>query len=101
MDRYLGMDVHWASCTLCTVGPSGRKLRRDVVETNGRSLVEYVKTILRPRHLSFEEGVQSGWPREISSPHVDELMVVGVTESRGAKSDAKALAPRRRDGLRK
>ena len=36
-----------------------------------------------------EEGTQSAWLHEILSPHVDELVVVGVTQSRGAKSDAK------------
>jgi len=89
MDRYIGMDVHATSCTLCTVGPSGRKLKNDVVETNGQALVQYLKTIPRPRHLCFEEGTQSGWLHEILSPHVDELVVVGISESRGAKSDAK------------
>jgi Transposase len=89
MDRYIGMDVHAMSCTVCIVGPSGRQLKSDVVETNGQALVEYLRAIPRPRHLCFEEGTQSAWLHEILSPHVDELVVVGVTESRGAKSDAK------------
>lgn len=93
MDRYIGLDVHAQSCTLCTVGPSGRKLKSEVVETNGQALVQYLKTIPRPRHLCLEEGTQSAWLHEILSPHVGELLVVGLTESRGAKSDAKdALA---------
>ena len=89
MDRYIGMDVHAMSCTLCIVGPSGRQLKSDVVETNGQALVEYLRAIPRPRHLCFEEGTQSAWLHEILSPHVDELVVVGITQSRGAKSDAK------------
>jgi transposase len=89
MERYIGMDVHATSCTLCTVGPSGRKLKNDVVETNGQALIQYLKQIPRPRHLCFEEGTQSAWLHEILSPHVDELVVVGVTQSRGSKSDAK------------
>jgi transposase len=89
MERYIGMDVHAMSCTLCIVGPSGRELKSDVVETNGQVLVEYLRAIPRPRHLCIEEGTQSAWLHEILSPHVDELVVVGVTRSRGAKSDAK------------
>jgi transposase len=89
MDRYIGMDVHAMSCTVCIVGPSGRQLKSDAVETNGQALVEYLRAIPRPRHLCFEEGTQSAWLHEILSPHVDELVVVGVTQSRGAKSDAK------------
>jgi hypothetical protein len=89
MDRCIGMDVHAMSCTVCIVGPSGRQLKSDVVETNGQALIEYLRAIPRPRHLCFEDGTQSAWLHEILSPHVDELVVVGVTESRGAKSDAK------------
>ena len=35
MERYIGLDVHGANCTFGVIGPSGRKLRQDVVETHG------------------------------------------------------------------
>ncbi len=35
----------------------------------------------------FEEGLQSAWLYETLSPHVDEIVVAGITESRGPKSD--------------
>jgi hypothetical protein len=82
MDRYIGMDVHSMSCTVCIVRPSGRQLKSDVVETNGQALVEYLRAIPRPRHLCFEEGTQSAWLHEILSPHVDELVGGGHRESR-------------------
>jgi hypothetical protein len=37
--------------------------------------------------LVFEEGLQSAWLYETLSPHVDELVVAGITQSRGPKSD--------------
>jgi hypothetical protein len=39
------------------------------------------------KHLVFEEGLQSAWLYETLSPHVDEIVVAGMTESRGPKSD--------------
>ena len=57
MDRYIGMDVHAASCTIAVVGPSGRKLGSQVVETNGQALVEAVRAIPQPRHLYRSRGV--------------------------------------------
>ena len=39
------------------------------------------------KHLVFEEGLQSAWLYETLNPHVDEIVVAGVTESRGPKSD--------------
>jgi transposase len=87
MDRYIGIDAHATSCTLAVVGPSGRRLSQQVVETNASALVEAVRSVPRPRHLCLEEGTHSAWLHEILSPHVDELAVVSITESKGPKSD--------------
>ena len=87
MERYIGMDVHAASCTLAVISEKGRKLKDFPVETNGQALVEAVRMIPGHKHLVFEEGLQSAWLYETLSPHVDELVVAGVTTSRGPKSD--------------
>ena len=87
MERYIGLDVHAASCTLAVVSEKGRKLRDFPVETNGQALVEAVRMIPGHRHLVLEEGLQSAWLYETLSPHVDEIVVTGVTQSRGSKSD--------------
>ena len=39
------------------------------------------------KSLVFEEGLQSAWLYETLSPHVDEIVVATITESRGPKSD--------------
>ena len=87
MERYIGMDVHAASCTLAVVSEKGRKLKDFPVETNGQALVEAIRMIPGHKHLVMEEGLQSAWLYETLNPHVDELVVTGVTESRGHKSD--------------
>ena len=89
MDRYIGLDVHSTSSTITVVGPSGRKLQSQVLETNGQALISFVKTLPRPRHLCLEEGCQSTWLYEVLSPHVDELVVAGVARIHGPKSDAR------------
>ncbi len=45
MDRYIGLDVHASSCTLAVVGPSGKRLGTQVVETNARDLIEVLRGI--------------------------------------------------------
>lgn len=87
MERYIGLDAHGTSCTFGVIGPSGRKLRQDVVETNGKALVHHLRSIPGRKHLCIEEGTQSAWLYEILSPHVDEIVVAGITMSRGQKSD--------------
>jgi hypothetical protein len=87
MDKYIGLDDHGSSCTFGVIGPSGRKLRHDVVETNGAALVQYVRSVPGRKHLCLEEGARSAWLYEILSPHVEELVVAGISRSRGQKSD--------------
>ena len=87
MERYIGLDVHAASCTLAVISQAGRRLKDFPVETNGQALVEAIRMIPGHKHLVFEEGLQSAWLYETLSPHVDEIVVAGVTESRGQKDD--------------
>ena len=87
MDRFLGLDVHSESCTLAVVGPSGKRLKSMVVETNGLALVTAVQSIPGRRHLCLEEGTQSAWLHELLSPHVENLVVVVPEKNRGPKND--------------
>ena len=88
MERYIGLDAHGASSTFGVIGPSGRKLRKDVVETSGPALVQYLRSTPGRKHLCLEEGTHSAWLYEILSPHVEEIVVAGIGQSRGQKSDA-------------
>jgi hypothetical protein len=83
VERYIGLDVHAASTTFAVIGESGKRLGTHVVETNGQSLVEQLKTIPGTKHVVLEEGTQSAWMYEILSPHAAEVIVTMVLESRG------------------
>ena len=87
MDRYIGLDVHAQSCTLAVLGPSGRRLKTQVVETNGKVLVDAIQGIAGCLHLCLEEGTQSAWLHELLSPHVEELVVMVPQERKGVKDD--------------
>jgi transposase len=69
------------------IGPSGRRIGSQVVETNAGALIEVVRAIPKSRHLCFEEGTLAEWLHEVLEPHVQELVVAGVEERRGPKSD--------------
>ena len=89
MERYVGIDVHAASCTLAVLGASGKRLQSLVVETNGRALVNAIKTIPGRLHVCLEEGTQSAWLHELLQPHVEEVVVMVAPETNGPKSDAR------------
>jgi transposase len=101
MDRYIGLDVHATSCTAAVVDAQGKRLRSQVIETNGQALVEWLKAQPGKLHVCLEEGTQSHWLVEILSPHVERIVVMHVSESKGQKSDehdAFALAELLRTG---
>ena len=87
MERYIGMDVHAASCTIAVISEKGRKLKDFPVETNGQALVEAIRMIPGHKHLVFEEGLQSAWLFETLNPHVDDIIVAGITTSRSRSPD--------------
>ena len=101
MDRYIGMDVHSASCTTGVLSAKGKRLSSTVLETNGRALVAYLRMIPGTRHLIIEEGTHAGWLHEILSPHVHDMVVMSVPKSKGQKNDkldAFGLAEKLRTG---
>ena len=89
MDRYVGVDAHAESCTLGVLAGSGKRLKSMVVETNGRALVEAIRSIPGRVHVCLEEGTQSAWLYEILQPHAEEIVVTVPEENRGAKDDAR------------
>jgi transposase len=102
MERYLGADVHARSCTIVVLNAAGKRIRRDVVETNGEALVSYLKFLPGRLHLCIEEGEWSQWLVEILSPHVAEFVVYQAQWQPGSKNDAidaHGLAEKIRTGI--
>jgi len=76
------------SSTLAIVGPSGKRLQCQVLETNGRALLQAIRAVPKPRYLCFEEGTQSSWLYELLRAEVEDLVVTIPARHSGIKSDA-------------
>jgi transposase len=87
MQRFIGIDAHGQSCTLCVMSPSGKRLGHYVVETNGKMLVEQIRNVAGQRHICMEEGTQSEWLYEILNPYAKQLVVTQPLKRKGNKSD--------------
>src|SRR5262245_9761276 len=93
MERFIGIDVHSASCTVAVVGPSGKRLRCDVVDTSAKTLIQYLQGIAGNKRVCIEEGTQAEWLYEVLSPHVAEVVVMNVrgmaaTDNKSDEADA-------------
>ena len=88
MERYIGIDVHRDSSTICVLSATGKRVTHEVVATNGHALVSSVRKLRGTLHVCIEESTWSEWLYEILSPHASELVVYQNEWSPGAKSDA-------------
>jgi hypothetical protein len=61
MERDIGLDAHATSCTFAVLSERGRRLDSAVVETHGRALVKFLRSVPGDKHLCLEEGTQSAW----------------------------------------
>jgi transposase len=88
MQRFIGLDVHGQSCTLVVMGPSGRRLAQHIEETNGKALIERLRSIAGDKYVCMEEGTQSDWLYELLEPYAKQVVVTQPLRREGNKSDA-------------
>ena len=103
MNRYIGVDAHLETCTLGVMGESGRRLKEQVIETNGQALRSFLLSFAGDKHICLEEGELSEWLYELLLPVAKDVVVVQPEKRKGNKSDsrdawdlAEALRTRRR-----
>ncbi len=78
MTRYIGLDAHAKSCTFGVIDDSGRRLKHAVVETDAKCLVEFVKTVSRPRYVCLEDGIHLKNGSFVSCPLSDKRVSVSA-----------------------
>lgn len=87
MDRYIGIDAHTESSTIVVMGPSGKRIRQQVVDTQASVLIEFLKGVAGSKYVCIEEGQLAEWLLEALAPHVEEMMIIQPPEHSGRKSD--------------
>jgi transposase len=88
MERYIGIDAHSESCTVAVIGPSGKKVKQQVLETQAKVLIDFLKGLTGDKYVCLEEGQLAEWLVEALSPYVKEMVVVQPQGHQGRKSDA-------------
>lgn len=103
--KYIGMDAHSSNCVLSVVDKDGTELDNVSIETNGRLLINYIKSVEGRKKLTFEECELSHWLYEILKDEVDEMLVCNPVANRDYKRaktdklDARRLANLLRGGF--
>lgn len=88
MEIYIGLDVHAQSTTCAVVGPDGKKLGVQVIETTREALIATLESLEGTKHVVFEEGTAAAWVCEVVTPLVTEAVCCQPRKRSGTKSDA-------------
>lgn len=105
MTKYIGMDAHSSNCVFSVMDKGGVELDNVSIETNGRLLINYIRSIEGRKKLTFEECELSHWLYEILKGEVDEVVVCNPVENKQYKRaktdklDARRLANLLRGGF--
>jgi transposase len=88
MERYIGIDTHRDSSTICVLSATGKRVTQEVVATNGHVLIDVLRRQCGTLHVCIEESTWSEWLYEILLPYTSHLVVYQSAWTPGAKSDA-------------
>ena len=90
-DKYVGMDVHQASCVIDVLNSTGKTIMRTIIETKEKSIREFFSGLRGTVHVTFEEGTQAAWLYDIIKPDVHRVIVCDPRQNKlllaGNKND--------------
>lgn len=91
ISKFVGMDVHEATTTICVRDRQGRILQSLVIPTTASALRQFFPRCRKRTAVTFEEGPLAQWVYELLSDRVGQLVVCNPRYNRlirsGSKSD--------------
>ena len=103
--KYMAIDAHSSTCSFCVVDAQGAEIDQRMIATNGRLLIDYVKSLGNDVVVAFEECDLSCWLYDLLRKHAREVIVchpAANAEYKRAKTDkldARRLAQLLRGGF--
>lgn len=107
MTKYIGIDVHSSTCTFCVMNAQGVELENRTIVTNGRLIIDFIKSLGKDLIVTFEECDLSCWLFDILQKHVRRIVVCNPAanarykKKKTDKLDAKNMTDLLRGGFLK
>ena len=89
MIKYIGADVHSASCYFIVLDAQGKLMDRCQIQTSKGNLLTYLRSISGKKMMTFEEGRLSRWLYGLLVHEVDQLIVCNPMANTFAKQGPK------------
>ena len=88
--KYIGMDVHTESISICVRNSLGKIVMECVIETKASTILQFLDGLRGDLRVVFEEGTWATWLYDLLKPHVTEVLVSNTRKNvagQGSKSD--------------
>jgi transposase len=90
--NYIGCDCHISTLDCAVVNERGQETKKQKMHTGVKGLMEFVKSIPKPRKIIIEEGTLASWLLEMCTAYGEELIITDPKTNRwigraGQKND--------------
>ncbi|MBT4269350.1 MAG: IS110 family transposase [Deltaproteobacteria bacterium] len=104
--NYIGMDAHIATLDFAVINERGKISKERTVKTGVKDMIEYVRSIPKPRKIYTEEGSLATWLLETCNEFGETLIItdpkrnkwIGKSEQKYDRIDARKLGELARGG---
>ena len=104
--NYIGCDCHISTLDCAVVNERGHETKKQKMNTSVKGLMEFVKSIPKPRKIIIEEGTLASWLLEVCTAYGEELIItdpkinrwIGRAGQKNDEIDASKLAQLARGG---
>ena len=85
--HYIGMDVHISSLEFAVVNRIGKLIRTHNIKTSEKDMIEFIKTIPKPRKIYLEEGLLASWVLETCDRFGEQAYVTDPRNNKWISND--------------
>src|SRR6202163_3758477 len=73
--KYIGLDVHKESISICVRNSVGKVVMESVIETKASTILQFIDGLRGDLRVTFEEGTSAAWLYDLLKPRVTKLLV--------------------------
>jgi hypothetical protein len=87
--KYIGLDVHKESISICVRNSVGKVVMESVIETKASTILQFIDGLRGDLRVTFEEGTWAAWLYDLLKPHVSGVEVCNPRKNALLKDGSK------------
>jgi len=88
--KYIGLDVHKESISICVRNFVGKVVMESVIETKASTILQFIDGLRGDLRVTFEEGTWAAWLYDLLKPRVTSVVVCNPRKNALLKDGSKS-----------